>query len=81
MDQTRKSDTMYWYVVVGLLILAVIVVGSLWIMERRRAAHLADQLRIEREAAERNAQVLRQFLDAAEGPPGPATPPTVDGGP
>ena len=83
MDQTRKSDTVYGYVLVGLLILTVIVVGALWIMERRRGVHLAEQLRIEREAAERNAQMIRQLLDAAEGAPGspPPTAPAVDGDP
>ncbi|MHC4986326.1 MAG: hypothetical protein ACYTFO_09250 [Planctomycetota bacterium] len=83
MDQTRKSDTVYWYVVVGLLILAVVVVGVLWIMERRRATHLADQLRLEREATERNAQMIRQLLDAADGASESTTPdlPTVDGDP
>ena len=58
--------------------LAVIVVGALWIMERRRAAHLADQLRVEREALQRSTQMIQQLLDTAEGAPGPTAPPVDD---
>ena len=70
MVHTRKSDAAYWGVVVALLTLALIVVGSLWIMERRRAADLAEQLRRERQINKQNAEILGRLLT----PPGDRTP-------
>lgn len=79
-----KSDTVYGYLVVGLLTIALITVGALWLLERRQSAHLAETMRQEREIAAKNALILRRLFDQATTQPAeqdsPEIPP-VGGGP